>query len=162
MCALTVRAVGRGSGTARRSAPVRIVSTSSWQRGRCWPERSHSLQALQALEEILAIPGNTLVTFAGDTIKGDGASPLCLTSLPGPHERRTVLDGAVQLAFSRGEVAGPEGRSAVDLPMARQTVEIREMLEEKTQGNLTGEEERILSQVLADLQAEYERKSAAR
>jgi acyl transferase domain-containing protein/SAM-dependent methyltransferase/acyl carrier protein len=41
-------------------------------------------------------PGNTLVTFAGDTIKGDGASPLCLTSLPGPHERRS--DTEVTLA----------------------------------------------------------------
>ena len=34
-------------------------------------------------------PGNTLVTFAGDTIKSNGASPVCVPSLPGPNERRS-------------------------------------------------------------------------
>jgi phthiocerol/phenolphthiocerol synthesis type-I polyketide synthase E len=34
-------------------------------------------------------PGNTLATFAGETVKGDGVATLCVTSLPGPHERRS-------------------------------------------------------------------------
>lgn len=33
-------------------------------------------------------PGNTLVTFAAETVRRDGLSPLCATSLPGPHDRR--------------------------------------------------------------------------
>lgn len=40
---------------------------------------------------------------------------------------------------------------APNVPMARQTLEILELIEKKTAGNLTGEEERILTQVLADL-----------
>ena len=49
-----------------------------------------------------------------------------------------------------------EGTSAgAALAMAQQTLEILEMLEGKTQGNLSGEEERILTQVLGDLREAY-------
>jgi hypothetical protein len=44
--------------------------------------------------------------------------------------------------------------------MAQQTIEILEMLEVKTRGNLTGEEERILTQVLSDLHDAFERTRA--
>jgi hypothetical protein len=57
-----------------------------------------------------------------------------------------------------GEVEGPEGPS-VNLPMAKQTIDILVMVEEKTRGNLTGEEERILSQVLGDLREAYANKA---
>ena len=38
-----------------------------------------------------------------------------------------------------------------DLESARHTIDLLTMLEEKTKGNLTGEEERLLSQLLYDL-----------
>src|SRR5262249_32858240 len=38
---------------------------------------------------IEAGPGNTLVTFAGETVKAAGAAAVCLTSLPGAHDRRS-------------------------------------------------------------------------
>ena len=73
-----------------------------------------------------------------------------------------VLSMSTACMAHLGEVAGPGGGDGtVDLPMARQTIEIIEMLEEKTRGNLTGEEERILAQVIADLESAYEAKSAA-
>jgi hypothetical protein len=43
----------------------------------------------------------------------------------------------------------------LDLPMARQEIDLLGVLEEKTRGNLTGEEERLLSQVLFDLRTRY-------
>ena len=61
-----------------------------------------------------------------------------------------VLSMSTACMAQLGEIHGPDGES-VHLAMAKQTVEILEMLEEKTRGNLTGEEERILSQVLVDL-----------
>ena len=57
-----------------------------------------------------------------------------------------------------GEVESPED-GGVNLPMAQQTIEILEMLEAKTTGNLSGEEERILEQVLGDLREAYAAKS---
>ena len=44
---------------------------------------------------------------------------------------------------------------AAKLAMARQTIDVLGILEEKTRGNLTGEEERLLSQVLTDLRMRY-------
>lgn len=47
-----------------------------------------------------------------------------------------------------------EGRPAVpkNLPLARQNIDIMLMLRDKTKGNLSSEEERLLGQLLADLQ----------
>lgn len=47
-----------------------------------------------------------------------------------------------------------EGRSSgqKNLPLARQNIDIILMLREKTKGNLTAEEQTLLSQLLADLQ----------
>ena len=54
-------------------------------------------------------------------------------------------------------VAGPDGTPGgeVNLPLAKHTIDCLEMLEQKTQGNLSGEEERLLHQVLADLRLRF-------
>lgn len=44
---------------------------------------------------------------------------------------------------------------SVDLALARQEIDLLGILEEKTRGNLTGEEERLLSQILFDLRTRY-------
>jgi len=41
------------------------------------------------------------------------------------------------------------------LPLAKQTIDLLGILEEKTKGNLTGAEERLLTQVLFDLRMLY-------
>jgi len=41
------------------------------------------------------------------------------------------------------------------LPLARQTIDLLAMLDEKTKGNLTGDEERMLAQILFDLRMRY-------
>jgi len=43
----------------------------------------------------------------------------------------------------------------IDLPMARQTIEILEMVREKTQGNLTKDEQALLDHALHDLRIRY-------
>jgi len=55
-----------------------------------------------------------------------------------------------------GEAAHPETSSVeVNLPLAKQTIDLLGLLEEKTKGNLSGEEEGLLSQVLFDLRMRY-------
>lgn len=66
-----------------------------------------------------------------------------------------VLSMSTACMAHLGEIDGPSDRGE-NLPMAKQTLEILEMIEEKTQGNLSGEEERILTQVLSDLRDAYE------
>lgn len=55
-----------------------------------------------------------------------------------------------------GPEGGPDGApSAPDLPLARQTIDMIGMLQEKTKGNLTGSEEHLIEQVLYDLRLKY-------
>lgn len=55
-----------------------------------------------------------------------------------------------------GKIADPTtGNQAKNLELAKQTIDIIAMLEEKTKGNLTGEEERMLKGLLYDLRMGY-------
>ncbi len=47
------------------------------------------------------------------------------------------------------------GRKAKNLPLAKQTIDILAMLEEKTKGNLSRDEENILKSLLYDLRMLY-------
>jgi hypothetical protein len=47
-----------------------------------------------------------------------------------------------------------------NLPMAKQTIDLLNLLQEKTRGNLTGEEERLLGEVLYNLRMAFVRESA--
>jgi len=54
-----------------------------------------------------------------------------------------------------GDAPSPEGREEQNLVLARQDIDLLSLLEEKTRGNLTGDEERLLSQALYDLRMRY-------
>jgi hypothetical protein len=55
-----------------------------------------------------------------------------------------------------GEAPHPDtGTVERNLPLARQTIDLIAMLEEKTKGNLVGEEERLIAQILFDLRMRY-------
>jgi hypothetical protein len=61
-----------------------------------------------------------------------------------------------------GEAPHPEtGRVERNLALARQTIDLIAMLDEKTKGNLTGAEERLLAQLLYDLRMRYVEASKA-
>lgn len=50
---------------------------------------------------------------------------------------------------------GQGGDAGVNLALARQEIDLLGLLEEKTRGNLSGDEERLLSQILFDLRTRY-------
>jgi hypothetical protein len=54
-----------------------------------------------------------------------------------------------------GDAPGPDGQPDRDLPLARQDIDLLGLLQEKTRGNLTGEEERLLDQALYDLRMRF-------
>ena len=55
-----------------------------------------------------------------------------------------------------GETPNPEtGNVDPHVAMARQTIDLIGMLEEKTKGNLSGAEERLIAQVLYDLRMRF-------
>ena len=60
-----------------------------------------------------------------------------------------------------GEEPGPdgEGTGEVQLPLARQTIDIMAMLRDKTRGNLSVEESRLIDSLLYDLRMRYVEKA---
>lgn len=55
-----------------------------------------------------------------------------------------------------GDIAKPEtGKNETDLPMAKQTIDILTMLQEKTKGNLIDEESKLLDNILDSLRSGY-------
>lgn len=62
-----------------------------------------------------------------------------------------------------GDAPHPETQKAEpDLLLAKQTIDLLGMLQEKTRGNLTPDEERFLQTLLSDLRLRYVAKSAGR
>lgn len=58
--------------------------------------------------------------------------------------------------FQMGLIPGPSGeRIPADLPNAQRTVDLLDVLQEKTQGNLTTEESRLLDEVLYELRMTF-------
>ena len=82
---------------------------------------------------------------------------------PGKDEALPVIDFAtfiMSLSHSAvlhlGEAPHPDTNKAeTNLVLARQTIDLLGVLEEKTKGNLTGDEERLLTQVLFDLRMRF-------
>ena len=61
-----------------------------------------------------------------------------------------------------GELDSPDGQPGeVDLPLAKHTIDVIAMLEEKTKGNLTAPEANLVESLLYDLRLRYVEKSKA-
>ena len=59
-----------------------------------------------------------------------------------------------------GLIEDPSGGGKTkNLPMAKQTIDMLAMLEEKTKGNLSGDEEKILTNILYELRMLYVKES---
>ncbi len=87
--------------------------------------------------------------MAGDTEAEHGA-------LPSVDFSTFVLSLSHSALMHLGEAPDPEtGTMLPSVPLAKQTIDLIGMLEEKTKGNLTGEEERLLGQILFDLRLRF-------
>ncbi len=71
-----------------------------------------------------------------------------------------ILSLSSSAAVHLGMMPHPEGQETIrNFPMAKQTIDILDILQEKTKGNLTGEEERLLSEILYNLRMTFVRES---
>jgi hypothetical protein len=67
-----------------------------------------------------------------------------------------ILSLTTSVLVSLGELPDPITKEEVsNLPLARQTIGIIEILKEKTTGNLSEEEDRLINTVLYDLRMKY-------
>ena len=76
-------------------------------------------------------------------------------STPPPIDFNTfVLSLSTSALMHLGKLPGSDDET-VNLAHAKQSIDCIALLEEKTKGNLTGEEERLISEVLYDLRLRF-------
>jgi hypothetical protein len=67
-----------------------------------------------------------------------------------------LLSLSTSVLVCLGELPDPlKNDKSTNLPLAKQTIGIIEMLKEKTRGNLTEEEDRLIEGILYDLRMKY-------
>lgn len=67
-----------------------------------------------------------------------------------------ILSLATSALIHLGEEANPAtGERSIQLPLARQVIDLISLLEEKTKGNLTKEEEGLITQILYTLRMKF-------
>ena len=85
--------------------------------------------------------------------EAEGGAP---RKLPPASFTTLVSSLATQALFAMGSVQDPEtNMPIVDLPLAKHHIEALAVLEEKTKGNLTEEETKLLDQVLYQVRMQY-------
>jgi hypothetical protein len=78
------------------------------------------------------------------------------STLPAVDFHTFVLSLGSSALLHLGELEHPEkGKVEIDLPLAKHTIDILQMLEEKTRGNLTAAEEKLMQSLLYDLRLRY-------
>lgn len=67
-----------------------------------------------------------------------------------------ILSLSTSVLVNLGELPDPlKNEKDINLPLAKQTIGIIEMLMEKTKGNLTEDEDRLIDSMLYDLRMKY-------
>lgn len=73
-----------------------------------------------------------------------------------------VLSLSTSALMHLGEAPNPDTNEVeMNLALAKQDIDLLGVLEDKTKGNLTGDEERLLAQVLFDLRMRFVERSKA-
>ncbi len=75
-----------------------------------------------------------------------------------------ILSLASSAFMYLGDAPHPETGEAMpaNLPLAQQTIDLLDMLREKTRGNLTAEEEKFMEHLLTDLRLRYVSKASGK
>lgn len=77
-------------------------------------------------------------------------------ALPEINFSTFVISLSTQALMHLGEIASPlSGKVEVDVPVAKQMIDILGILREKTRGNLTAGEDRLMEDILYDLRMKY-------
>jgi hypothetical protein len=103
-----------------------------------------------ATEESKRGPGFTMNDSENGT-EGDGAATIDFSTF--------VLSLGTSALYQLGEIgdskSGTEGSVEPNLPIARQTIDTLEMLTEKTRGNLTDTESKLLESIVYELHMRF-------
>ena len=101
-------------------------------------------------------PGGTVEGAAGER----GQEESKPRPLPEIDFSSFIFSLSTSALFHLGEIPDPATQKREkDLPLAKQTIDILGILKEKTRGNLTPDEERLMENILTDLRWRYVREA---
>jgi hypothetical protein len=99
-------------------------------------------------------------TSPGETGEKERASEGPIPELSEINFSSFILSLSTSALMHLGEVPDPQTQKPdKDLPLAKQTIDMLGMLKEKTRGNLTPDEEKLVDYLLTDLRWRYIRKT---
>jgi hypothetical protein len=88
-----------------------------------------------------------------ERLKDETATP---QELPDPSFAELINIVVMQAMAGMGLLAGPDGqRMPPNLPMAKHFIDMLQVLEDKTKGNLTDDEKKLLDQVLYETRMSF-------
>ncbi len=88
--------------------------------------------------------------------KAKDAKPEEETPLPEINFANFIFSLSTSALIQLGEIPDPVSKeSSKNLPLAKQTIDILGLLQEKTKGNLTADEETLIQNILYDLRMRY-------
>jgi len=80
--------------------------------------------------------------------------------LPGLNFSAFILSLSSSVMLHFGDMEDPlSGKKEKNLPMAKHTIDMIDMLKEKTKGNLTADEERLMENILCEMKLRYVKES---
>lgn len=106
--------------------------------------------------EISGVSSSDEKTVSNVATQQDEASKTSSYTFPQIDFVTFILSLNTQAMCALGILPHPETRKCeVNIPLARQTIDILGMLQEKTKGNLTNEEQKLLDEILYNLRLTF-------
>jgi hypothetical protein len=104
-----------------------------------------------APEQPAAAPNASAGAQGGEQTQAGAEEPL-----PEINFSAFVISLSTQALMHLGEIANPmSGKVEVDVPVAKQMIDILAMLKDKTRNNLNASEDRLVDDILFDLRMKY-------
>ncbi len=96
------------------------------------------------------------VQSGSDKIQSSAGTHEAEQALPEINFSAFVISISTQALMHLGEMASPmSGKVEIDVPVAKQMIDILVMLKDKTRGNLNASEDRLMEDILFDLRMKY-------
>ncbi|MBI1848824.1 MAG: DUF1844 domain-containing protein [Planctomycetes bacterium] len=121
-----------------------------------WKRRAREEKSRAAAERAATEPKQGDVSHH----EASGEGPEARAEFPQPNFLVFISTLASQALLALGEIEHPAtGKVEIDLPQAKYTIDLLQLLQDKTKGNRTDDESRAIEAYLYDLRMKYVRRS---
>ena len=118
--------------------------------------RRFSMETGEAREEVASPSNDTAQAAPPSEAQPASGREAAQETLPEINFSTFVISLSTQALMNLGEIANPiNGKVETDVTVAKQMIDILGMLKDKTKGNLSAHEDRLIQDILYDLRMRY-------